>query len=88
MHRGGQRRNGPKYPVPTSPHPSSIVEASQEMAQIDRAILQGAVRILNEFGGLQAVLKRSIALKKQARRGLIQRSDTWQRSRLSEAHFI
>ncbi len=35
---------------------------------IERAILQGAVQILDEFGGLQAALKRSVALTKQARR--------------------
>ena len=43
-------------------------ETSEEIARIERAILHGAVRILDEFGGLKAALKRSIALKKQARR--------------------
>ena len=40
----------------------------EELARIERAILQGAVQILEEFGGLQAALKRSVALDKQARR--------------------
>ena len=40
----------------------------EELARIERAILQGAVQILEEFGGLQAALKRSVALEKQARR--------------------
>ena len=40
----------------------------EELARIERAILQGAVQILEEFGGLQAALKRSVALEKQGRR--------------------
>ena len=40
----------------------------EELARIERAILQGAVQILEEFGGLQAALKRSVALEKQAHR--------------------
>ena len=43
-------------------------ETSEEIARIERAILHGVVRILDECGGLKAALKRSIALKKQARR--------------------
>ena len=70
------------------PPRDSIAEGSQEIAWIEQAILRGAVRILDEFGGLQAALNRSIALKKQARRGLIHRGTTWQTSRLSEAHFL
>ena len=59
---------------------------------LEQAILQGAVgRILDEFGGLQAVLKRSIALKKQScpqgRRRLIHSGTTWKTERLSEALF-
>ena len=37
------------------------------MARIEKAVLQGAARILDEFGRLQAALERSIELKKQAR---------------------
>ena len=40
---------------------------------IEQAIPQGAVRILDELRGLQVALRRSIALKKQARRELIHR---------------
>ena len=40
---------------------------------IEQAIHQGAVRILDELRGLQVALRRSIALKKQARRELIHR---------------
>ena len=61
----------------------------EEIARIERAILQGAVQILEEFGGLEATLKRSVALTTQARRqavrGSIQRGRTWQTVRLSGA---
>ena len=66
-------------------------DASEEIARIERAILQGAIQILDEFGGLQAALKRSVALTKQARRqrgrGPIHTGRTWQTVRLSGAHF-
>ena len=65
--------------------------ATDEMARIEEAILQGDGWVLGEYGGLQAAMKRSVALKKQARqpadRGLIHRSSTWQTVRLSGAHF-
>ena len=63
----------------------------EEIDRIERAILQGAIQILDEFGGLQAALKRSVALTKQARRqrgrGPIHTGRTWQTVRLSGAHF-
>ncbi len=63
----------------------------EEIARIERAILQGAIQILDEFGGLQAALKRSVALTKQARqqrgRGPIHTGRTWQTVRLSGAQF-
>ena len=63
----------------------------EEIARIERAILQGAVQILEEFGGLQAALKRSVALTKQERRqrarGPIHTGSTWQTVRLSGAQF-
>ena len=63
----------------------------EEIARIERAILQGAVQILEEFGGLQAALKRSVALTKQDRRrrarGPIHTGSTWQTVRLSGAQF-
>ena len=62
-----------------------------EIARIERAILQGAVQVLDEFGGLQGALKRSVALKKQTCRqpgwGSIARGRTWQTVRLSGARF-
>ena len=41
--------------------------AGEEIARIEQAILTGNVRVLEEYGGLQSALKRSIELKKVAR---------------------
>ena len=66
-------------------------EISLEVARIEQAILQGTVQILEEFGGLQAAMKRSAVLTKRARmqagRGLIHRTTTWQTVRLAGARF-
>ena len=63
----------------------------EEIDRIERAILQGAIQILEEFGGLQAALKRSVALEKQARRqagrGAIHRGVAWQTVRLAGARY-
>ena len=63
----------------------------EEIDRIERAILQGAIQILEEFGGLQAALKRSVALEKQERRragrGAIQRGVAWQTVRLAGARY-
>ena len=62
-----------------------------ELARIERAILRGTVPVLNEYGGLQAALKRSVALEKQERsqpaRRSIHRGSTWKSVRLSRARF-
>ena len=62
-----------------------------ELARIERAILQGAVQILEEFGGLQAALKRSVALedevRRQAERGAIRRGRAWRTTRLAGALY-
>ena len=51
------------------PRPSEFdAEVSLEIARIEHAILRGAVQILEEFGGLQAAMKRSVALTKRAHR--------------------
>ena len=42
--------------------------SGEEIAKIEQAILTGNVRVLEEYGGLQAALKRSVALKKLARK--------------------
>ncbi|MDE2773477.1 MAG: hypothetical protein OXI46_07205 [Gemmatimonadota bacterium] len=62
-----------------------------ELARIERAILQGAVQILEEFGGLQAALKRSVALedevRRQAERGAVRRGRAWRTTRLAGALY-
>ena len=65
----------------------------QELARIERAIVQGAVHVLEEFGGLQAALKRSIALENQARRqeagrASIDRGAAWRTTRLNGVRFL
>ena len=61
---------------------------AEELARIERAINDGAVHVLEEFGGLQAAMKRSVALEQQARRrprlGSVSRAATWQTMRLQE----
>ena len=63
----------------------------EEIARIERAILQGSVGVLEEFGGLQAAMKRSVALTKQIRkqggRGSIHRGTAWQTVRLAGARY-
>ena len=63
----------------------------EELARIERAILQGGVQILEEFGGLQAAMKRSVVLEKQVRRqpgpGSIRRASTWRTVRLAGARY-
>ena len=51
------------------PHPSEFDhEIGREIDRIDRAIIKGDVRVLMEYGGLQAAMKRSVALLKRAHR--------------------
>ena len=72
---------------PAEPEP----EFRKQLARIERAILEGAVEILDEYGGLQAAMKRSVALEKQARRqparALIRRGCTWRAERLAGARY-
>ena len=80
---------------PSGARDSAGAEGSQDIARIEQPILQGAQgavgRILDEFGGLQAVLKRSIAVEKQpcrqGRRRLIHSPKTWKTERPSEVVF-
>ena len=66
-------------------------DVREELARIERAILRGTPEVLEEFGGLQTALKRSVALERQARsqpaRGSIHRASTWKSVRLSGARF-
>ena len=69
--RGWARPSGHAEPEP---------KVQEKLARIERAILEGAVEILDEYGGLQAAMKRSVALEKQVRRqpgpGSIRRAST------------
>ena len=71
--------------------PEPDAETVEEIARIERAILKGAVQILAEFGGLQAAMKRSVALEKQVRRqprpASIHRARTWRTVRLAGARY-
>ena len=66
------------------PRPSEIdEETGRDIDRIHQAILDGDVRVLQEYGGLQAAMKHSVALEKQAHRragrGLKHRTATWRR---------
>ena len=53
------------FELPASTHDPL---AGEEIAKIEQAILKGNVRVLEEYGGLQGALKRSVGLKKLARK--------------------
>lgn len=71
--------------------PEADAGMRDEIARIERAIVEGAVRVLEEFGGLQAAMKRSVSLTKQIRsqggRGSIHRGTAWQTMRLAGARY-
>ena len=74
------------------PRPSEFdAEVGREIARIEQAILKGDIRILEEYGGLQSAMKRSVALTKRARRqagrGLIHSTTTWRTARLAGVRF-
>ena len=74
------------------PRPSEYdEEIGREIVRIEQAILKGDVRFFEKYGSLQAAMKRSVALSKRARRqagrGLMQRTDTWRTVRLVGARF-
>jgi hypothetical protein len=52
-----------------------------KLARIERAVHRGATEVLDEYGGLQGALKRSVALEKEARRqagrGGLRRAHAW-----------
>ncbi len=81
-------RSGPDTcPDTSAPDPS----AAREIARTEQAILQGDLIVLNEYGGLQAVLKRSVALKKlhlqRVDRTIIEGGSTWRAARLMGSYF-
>ena len=74
-----------------SPPLEPDAEIRQDLARIKRAILKGTVQVLEEFGGLRAAMKRSLALEKQVRRqsrpGSIRRASPWRMMRLAGARY-
>ena len=62
-------------------------QVRDELARIERAIHRGATEVLDEYGGLQAALKRSVALEREVRRqaaqGGLHRARTWRTTRLA-----
>ena len=76
------------FDLPASAHDPL---SGEEIAKIEQAILNGNVRVLEEYGGLQAALKRSIALKKVARKRskktILEGFATWRSARLSRWGF-
>ena len=74
------------------PRPSEIDENTRrDLARIEQAILAGDVRTLDEYGGLNAALKRANALENRARRragrGLTESVKTWSSGRLAGARI-
>ncbi len=65
--------------------------SGEEIAKIEQAILTGNVRVLEQYGGLQAALKRSIELKKLARKRshktIIEGFSTWWSRRVAGGRF-
>ncbi len=68
-----------------------VDSAVDELARIERAIVEGAVDVLDEFGGLQAAMKRSVELEKRVRQGgrqgSVDRAVTWRTERLAGARY-
>ena len=75
------------------PRPSEFdAEISREIDRVKQAILKGDIRLLKEVcGDIQGGLRRMVELKEQARRqagrGLMHRTATWQILRLAGARF-
>ena len=73
---------------PAEPDPKT----AKELARIERAILEGAVEILDEYGGLQAAMQKSVALEKEARRqprrAMIHRASAWRTVRLQGVRYL
>ena len=85
--RRGRRRRAHLAGARASPTPGS----ARNWPGSSGRSLQGAVQILEEFGGLQATMKRSVVLEKQVRRqpgpGSIRRASTWRTVRLAGARY-
>ena len=60
--------------------------------QIERGIIEGSVEILDQYGGLQAAMQRSVALEREARRqrrmATIHRASAWRTARLQGVRYL
>ena len=74
-----------------SAHVEVDEETRRDLARIEQAIVAGDVRTLDEYGGLNAALKRAIVLENRARRragrGLTESVKTWSSDRLAGARI-
>ena len=65
--------------------------AGEEYARIEQAVLTGSLRVLEEYGGLQAALKRAVVLEQVARKRshktVIEGFAIWQSTRIAEEGF-
>ncbi|MDE2679644.1 MAG: hypothetical protein OXI76_17275 [Gemmatimonadota bacterium] len=63
-----------------------------ELARIESAIIEGSVEVLDEYGGLQAAMQKSVALEKEARQGrrvaTIHRASAWRTVRLQGVRYL
>ena len=85
--RGRSCEAGPGLPATPNPPPRSVRNSTGSSGPFSRA----RSRSSEEFGGLQAAMKRSVALTKQARRqavhGSIRRGSAWRTARLAGARY-
>ena len=65
--------------------------AGEEYARIEQAVLTGSLRVLEEYGGLQAALKRAVELEQVARKRspktIIEGFATWESTRIAGGEF-
>ncbi len=65
--------------------------AGEEFARIEQAILTGNIPVLEEYGGVQAVLKRAVDLEqlslKRSHKTMIEGFATWGSTRIAGGGF-
>ena len=63
-----------------------------ELARIERAIIEGSVEVLDEYGGLQAAMQKSVALEKEVRQqpriATVHRASAWRTARLQGVRYL
>ena len=88
----GRARKVMRYWTEASGTAEPDPRTAEELARIERAIIEGAVEVLDEYGGLQAAMQRSVALEKEARRqprrATIHRASAWRTVRLQGVRYL